>query len=368
MAEPGRDLVSALRRGPTWFLARGEPGLGRLTETISLARLVAAGQAAPRVRLLTSAAAVPTARGMCPFPVDEFDLERGEDIQQTLIDSRAVQRLLERLRRRRPAALVVDGYAFLVPLLRAASEAALLVVANRHDLDNPAHSQGARLLQAALHAPADLILVGELRRGWRLAHLAGLPTLLLPALVRPEALASTPAKPAGVVAVLGGGSRGDRALERSTAAILEALDQAVAGGEIRRCLVFAGPGVLWARERHPHLELGADPALALASMRAAEVVVARAGRSTLAEILAAGKRAVVVAAGSDTLRGAEQAANARSAAALSPAVVVLEMASINRIGAACRQAQSLQPKPWTPGNSRLWPALRAAERHSQTMA
>lgn len=362
MAEPGRAVVPALRRGPTWFLARGEPGLGRLMETVSLAQTVAAGQAPGRIRVLTSATAAPFARRACPFPVDEFDLERGGDIQQTLIDSSAVQRLLERLARQRPAALVVDGYAFLVPLLRAATGAALVVVANRHDLDNPAHSRGARLLQAALHAPADLILVGELRRDWRLGRLAGLPALLLPALVRPRAPAGAARNP--VVAVLGGGSRGDHELERSTAALLGALDRAVGCGQLPSCRVFAGPLPGWAKERYPHLELGLDPALALASMAAAEVVVARAGRSTLAEILALGKRAVVVAARSDTLRGAEQAANSRRAAAISPGVVVLEMARVNQIGVAYRQARELQPGRWHPGNSQLWTALEAADRRS----
>lgn len=364
MAEMVGAVVPALRRGPIWFLARGEPGLGRLMETVSLARNIAVDQAPGRIRLLTSAAAAPIARRTCPFPVDEFELERGGDLQQTLIDSRAVQRLLERLARQRPAALVVDGYAFLLPLLRAATGAALVAVANRHDLDNPAHSRGARLLQAALHAPADLIMVGELRRDWRLGRLAGLPALLLPALVRPEALAPPGVAQAPVVAVLGGGSRGDRELERSTAALLGALDRAVAVGQVPSCRVFAGPLAGWGKERYPHLELGLDPTRALDSMRAAEVVVARAGRSTLAEILALGKRAVVVAAGSDTLRGAEQAANARRAAALSPAVVVLEMARVDEIGVACGRARRLQPRRWCPGNSRLWTALEAADRRS----
>ena len=370
MPEPRREVVSALRRGPTWFLARGEPGLGRLMETLSLARIVAAGQPRGRVRLLTSAAAVPLARGLCQFPVDEFDLERGGDLQQTLIDSRAVQGLLERLARTGPAALVVDGYAFLLPLLREATSAALVAVANRHDLDNPAHSRGARLLQVALHTPADLVLVGELRRSWRLARLGGLPVLLLPALVRPEASAAVRQRPseAGVVAVLGGGSRGDRDLEASTEAILAALEQAVARREISSCRVFTGPGAGRAQARHPHLEMGLDPASGLDSMRAARVVVARAGRSTLAEILALGKRAVVVAARSDTLRGAEQAANASLAAALSPAVVVLEMARIGEIGSACRQADALSPRPWRPGNSRVWPALAAADRRTVTVS
>ncbi|MHB8331044.1 MAG: glycosyltransferase [Candidatus Dormibacteria bacterium] len=366
MAESRPDVVAALRRGPTWFLARGEPGLGRLMETLSLARIVADGQPQGRIRLLTSAAAVPLARGLCPFPVDDFDLERGDDLQQTLIDSRAVQGLLERLARRQPAALVVDGYAFLLPLLRAVCGARLVAVANRHDLDNPAHSLGARLLQVALHSPADLILVGELRRGWRLTQLGGLPVVRLPALVRPEAIAAADgtALESGVVAVLGGGSRGDAHLKESTEAILTALDRAVEREEIADCRVFCGPGTGWEPDRYPHLNAGLDPADGLDAMRRARVVVARAGRSTLAEILSLGKRAVVVAARSDTLRGGEQAANARLAAALSPAVVALEMARLDQIGSACRRVAELEPRRWRPGNRVVWTALAAADRRT----
>ncbi|MHB8323290.1 MAG: glycosyltransferase, partial [Candidatus Dormibacteria bacterium] len=139
---------------------------------------------------------------------------------------------------------------------------------------------------------------------------------------------------------------------------------AVEREEIADCRVFCGPGTGWEPDRYPHLNAGLDPADGLDAMRRARVVVARAGRSTLAEILSLGKRAVVVAARSDTLRGGEQAANARLAAALSPAVVALEMARLDQIGSACRRVAELEPRRWRPGNRVVWTALAAADRRT----
>lgn len=347
-------LAGALRRGPAWFLARADPGLGRLTETIALMEEVR--REGSEALLLTSPTMVPTAARLGPGPVRPFELGRGEDPQQALIDSRDLHRLLRDLRRERPRALVVHGYPILLPWLRGAGGLQLLAIANRHDLRSPGHSPGARLLAERLHQSADLVITGELRRGWRRGRVGEAPLIRLPGLVRPHLLSRPPTAERGVVAAMGGGSRGDRALARSTAMILDGLEQGVRSGAISGCRVF--PGEVLDPVRHPHLEGGtiADWPRALAEAR---VVVARAGRSTLAELLALGKRAVVVPAASDTLRALEQAENARRAAALSAAVVVLDPGRASEIGRACALADTLVPDRWPPGNRVLWRALEA---------
>ncbi|HVD03021.1 MAG TPA: hypothetical protein VNF75_02635 [Candidatus Dormibacteraeota bacterium] len=360
MADPRSGVAEALIQGPTWFLARGEPGLGRLMETISLAGIVAAAQRSRRVRVATSSSAVAIAERLVKGRVDRLDLGGGDDLQQALIDSEGVQRLLERVSRCRPAAIVVDGYPILLPLLRQVSDARLVVLANLHDLRNPAHSQGARLLQEALHVAADLIVISELRRGWTHGRVQQVPLLRIPALVRTDALRKS--RPVGVaqpyVAVLGGGSRGDLRLAQSTQAILEALDRAVAAHVLPGCHVYAGTGINFGPGRYRHLVAG-DPVEGIRALTAARLVVVRAGRSTLAEILASQRAAVVVAAESDTLRGAEQVSNAAAAAALSPAVVPMSTENLGDLGARCRQALSATPAAWRPGNDSWWRALQA---------
>lgn len=356
MAEPRTGTIRALRQGPTWFLARADPGLGRLTESLALMELLAAGGSP--VRLLTSSSALPLARRLSPAPAEAFTLERGADPQQTLLDSLSLQRLLTRIQRERPAALVVHGYPLLLPILRQAVDARLVAVANRHDLSSPGHTSGARLVARAFHTASDLILVAELRRGWSLGRLGETPVVRLPALVRPSVLRSN-ATHEGPVAVLGGGSRGDRRLTDSTGVILDELERATAAGWIPSCRVYPGGEV--DPRRHPHLEPAPDPARYPESLRGAPLVVARAGRSSLAELLALGKRAVVVPARSDTLRQAEQAENAARAAALSPGIVVLDFERVSELGPACREANGRSPRRWRPGNDVLMVALEAAE-------
>ncbi len=360
---PVANLLDALLRGPTWVVARAEPGLGRLTESVSLATILANASPHLPMRFYTSPAAVPLARRLLSRPVQPFELGRGADPQQTLIDSAGVQRLLLAVQRIRPAAVVVDGYPMLLPLLRAVSSTRLLVMANLHDVRNPAHSRGARLLQEALHMSSDLILVSELRRGWARGRIAQVPALRIPSLIRQGIPPNRRARGEGptprVVAVMGGGSRGDILLKASDRAILEALDGEVACGRLPSCSVFAGGGLGAAESGFSHLEWGADPADCLPALEQADLVVTRAGRSTLAEVLASGRRAVAVIPRSDTLRGAEQAANAAAAARLSPAVIPLPVAQLDLLPQACRRAQAAVPRSWEPGNAILLEALAA---------
>ncbi|MHB1500580.1 MAG: glycosyltransferase [Candidatus Dormibacteria bacterium] len=357
----GSALLEAMLAGPTWFLARAEPGLGRLTESISLAGVLGRGESAGRIRFHTSAAAVPLASRLLGALVTPFDLGRGSDPQQTLIDSPGVQALLDAVSRRRPAAVVVDGYPLLLPLLRAVSPARLVAMANLHDLRNPVHSRGARLLQEALHQSADLVLVSELRRGWTRGRIGPVPLLRIPALVRAEVPTGTITTgwegPPRVVAVLGGGSRGDHRLQASNQEVLGALNLAVGRGELPSCLVFAGAEPTSLGSGFPNLQIADDPARCLDTLAAAELVIARAGRSTLAEVLASGRRAVAVVAESDTLRGAEQAANAAAAAKLSPAVVPLPVARLDELAEACRRAMASSPRRWRPGNRTVLAAV-----------
>ncbi len=347
---PDRDLAaiwSRLRGGQVWVLVRARPGLGRLTEALALMGLL--GAAGAQLRLLTSPEAAPIARRMFQGPVGEFTMVGGPDPQQAVIDSRDLQRLLSALRRAQPAALVVHGYPLLLPLLRRAFPGQLLAMANLHDLSSPGHTGGARLLAAELHSEADLVLVGELRRGVRLERLGSIPVLRLPTLVRPELLAA-PATAAGPpVAVLGGGSRGDRRLEESNRQILDRLEAAVGAGELQSCRVFPGEEV--DPQRHPHLLPGRDRAGYARHLLAADLAVARAGRSSMAELLALGRRAVVIPALSETLRGLEQLANATRAAALSPAIRVLELGELGRLGSALEEVRRAQPRSWIPGNA-----------------
>ncbi len=351
---PGSDrdpaqVWSGLRDGPVWILVRARPGLGRLTEALALMGLLEA-TGAP-IRLLTSPEAASYARRISRHPVGEFTLAGGPDPQQALIDSRDLQRLLSSLSRARPAALVVHGHPLLLPLLRRAFPGRLVAMANLHDLTSPGHTAGARRLAAELHSAADLVLVGELRRGVRLGRLGSTPVLRLPTLVRPELL-SAPATSAGPpVAVLGGGSRGDRRLEESNRRIVDRLEAAVGAGELQGCRVF--PGEVVDLRRHPHLQAGGDRAGYARHLLAAGLVVARAGRSSMAELLALGRRAVVIPARSDTLRGLEQLSNARRAAALSPAIRVLELGELGRLGSALEEVRHAQPRSWSPGNDYL---------------
>ena len=360
---PAGNHLEALLDGPTWVMARAEPGLGRLTEAVSLTTILTAAGARAPTRFYTTPAAAPLARRLLRRPVQRFELGRGEDPQQTLIDSPGVQRLLVALRRSRPAAVVVDGYPLLLPLLRALSPARLVAMANLHDLRNPAHSRGARLLQEALHGSSGLILVSELRRGWVRDRIGEVPVLRIPSLVRLEVPSGRllqgrgPAPP--VVAVLGGGSRGDSRLQASDRAILAALERAVGRGVLPMCLVFAGAGPGPAEPEFPHLAFASDPAACLPSLAQAELVIARAGRSTLAEVLAHGRHAVAVIPESDTLRGAEQAANAAAAARLSPAIIPLAVTELGRLSDACRRAALASPRSWRPGNAVVLDALAA---------
>jgi hypothetical protein len=351
-------LLDALLGGPTWVVARAEPGLGRLTEAVSLSTILARSDARPPTRFYTTPAVVPLAQRLLRRPVRPFELGRGDDPQQTLIDSPGVQQLLLALRRQRPAAVVVDGSPLLLPLLRAVSPTRLVAMANLHDLRNPAHSPGARLLQEALHLSSDLILVSELRRGWVGSVIGPVPVLRIPSLIRapdPTGWLWHDRRPAApVVAVLGGGSRGDSRLQASDRALLAALEEAVARGDLPACLVFAGGGQA---AEFPHLEFGADPTACLPTLAQAELVITRAGRSTLAEVLAHGRRAVAVIPQSDTLRGAEQAANASAAARLSPAVIPLPVTRLDRLGEACRRAAAAVPRSWQPGNAVVLEAL-----------
>lgn len=352
-SRPG--LVAALREGPVWILARGEPGLGRLVEASVLAGLLPPGAS----KTFTSRDAVPLARALMAGAVHPFDLQGGRDVQQALLDSAPLHGLLTDLSRRPPAALIVDGYPMLLPLLRRAFGGWLLAIANRHDLKSPGHSRGARLLAETVHAAADVVIIQELRRGWRLTSVRGTPVIQLPAVVRIDAgsTARLPARP--VVAILGGGSRGDRALEDSTHELLRSLDAAVQAGEVPACRVYLGADWRPWQAEHPNLEVAREPLTCLADLHRARLAIVRAGRNTLAEVLASGKPAVVVAARSDTLRGLEQHANAARAARLSPAVVPLDIDHVEALGAACQQALSSTPVRWTPGNAHLWDALRA---------
>ncbi len=352
--DPGRDrglapLWSRLREGPVWVLVRARPGLGRLTEALALVALL--GAAGSPTRLLTSPEAAAYARRMARGPVSEFTLEGGPDPQQALIDSRDLQRLLSSLGRARPAALVVHGYPLLLPLLRRAFPGQLVAMANLHDLSSPGHTPGARLLAAQLHSAADLVLVGELRRGVRLERIGPTLILRLPTLVRPELLAAPATSSGPPVAVLGGGSRGDHRLEESNRQILDRLEAAVVAGELPRCLVFPGDDV--DPGRHPHLQAGSDRAGYARHLLSASLVVARAGRSSMAELLALGRRGVVIPARSDTLRGLEQLANATRAAALSPAIRVLELGELGDLGSALDEVRRAQPRSWCPGNDYL---------------
>ena len=359
-AGPERDLSplwSRLGEGPVWILARARPGLGRLTEALALMGLLEAAGA--ELRLLTSPEAAPVARRMFRGPVGEFALAGGPAPQQAVLDSRDLQRLLSSLTRARPAALVVHGYPVLLPLLRQAFSGQLVAMANLHDLSSPGHTAGARLLASELHAAADLVLVGELRRGVRLERLGPTPVLRLPTLVRPELL-SAPATSAGPpVAVLGGGSRGDRRLSESNRRILDRLEAAVGAGELQSCRVFPGEEV--DPRRHPHLRPGKDRAGYARHLLAADLAVARAGRSSMAELLALGRRAVVIPARSDTLRGLEQLANATRAAALSPAIRVLELGELGRLGSALEEVRRAQPRSWSPGNDYVLERLTASD-------
>ena len=352
-------MLEALRAGPVWLVARGRPGLGRVTETIALAKVVAGWGGNPRLRLHTSPQALSAARDLFGSGTEPFDLQEGPDLQQALIDSDLLHRFLEQVSRLQPAALVVNGFPVCLPVLRWSSETRIVAMANLHDLDNPQHSRGARLLQHALHSPADLILIGELRRGWRRTRMDSLPVLRLPTLVRAEARESAldPLPGAEVVAVLGGGSYGDPEMARATAAILRALEMAVRRGSLPSCVVFGGSELPRLEPRYPSLRISADPSACLRVMARAELVIARGGRGTLAEILASRRRAVVIAAESATLRGAEQAANIAAAARISPGVVPLELSSLARLDEACRRARSARPSPWEPGNEILEAAL-----------
>ena len=335
---------------------RARPGLGRLTEALALMGLL--GASGVPTRLLTSPEAAAYARRMAPGRVSEFALEGGPDPQQALIDSHDLQRLLSALGHARPSVLVVHGYPLLLPLLRRAFPGRLVAVANLHDLSSPGHTASARLLAAELHSAADLVLVGELRRGVRTGWLGRVRVLRLPALVRPELL-SAPATSAGPpVAVLGGGSRGDRRLEESSLQILDRLEAAVVGGELPRCLVFPGENV--DPRRHPHLQAGLGRAGYSRHLLAASLVIARAGRSSMAELLALGRRGVVIPARSDTLRGLEQLANATRAAALSPAIRVLELGELGGLGSVLDEVRRAQPRSWSPGNAYLLERLNAS--------
>jgi hypothetical protein len=344
-----RDLApiwSRLRDGPVWILVRARPGLGRLTEALALVGLLEA-TGAP-TRLLTSPEAAAYARRISRGPVGEFALAGGPDPQQALIDSRDLQRLLSSLSRARPAALVVHGYPLLLPLLRRAFSGQLVAMANLHDLSSPGHTANARFLAAELHSAADLVLVGELRRGVGLERVGSTPLLRLPALVRPGLLSGPVTSAGPPVAVLGGGSRGDRRLRESDRRILDRLEAAVVAGDFPGCRVFPGDDV--DPQRHPHLQAGGDRAGYARHLLAARLVVARAGRSSLAELLALGRRGVVIPARSDTLRGLEQLANATRAAALSPAISVLELGQLGRLRSAVEEVRRAQPRRWIPGN------------------
>lgn len=354
-SEAGGRIWGRLAEGPTWFVVRAQPGLGRLTEALALMELLRGTGAS--LRLLTSPEAVPLARRLFSGPVEAFSLAAGPDPQQAVIDSADLHRLLTTLRRARPRALVVHGHPLLLPIFRHASSAALVAMANLHDLRSPGHTPGARLLAAALHSSADLVMVGELRLGSRWERLGATPVLRLPALVRPQVLGLPAEAPLAAVAVLGGGSLGDRRLAESTARIVDRLETAVASGELESCLVFPAAAVDPAR--HPHLLPGRDPLQYPRRLRAADLVVARAGRSSLAELLALGKRAVVIPAHSDTLRGVEQAANAQRAAALSPAIRVLQVLELDRLRVALDEVARAQPRRWSPGNRQVQEELRA---------
>ena len=352
-------LLEALVQGPTWILARAEPGLGRLTEAIAFAQVLARSGAGRPALVYTSPAALPLAERWLHQRVRPLTLGAGRDPQQTLIDSTSVQQLLLAVRRGRPSALVVDGYPLLLPLLRSVASAKVVAMANLHDLRSPAHSPGARLLQETLHANSDLIVVSELRRSWRRGRLGKVPMLRIPSLIREDVAGRRPGPGGagrGVVAVLGGGSRGDQRLEASNAAILQALEVAVERGDLPSCLVFTG-GDDQLMGRFPRLGFAGDPAECLPTLAGAELVITRAGRSTLAEVLAAGRRAVAVIPESDTLRGAEQAANAANAARVSPAVVPLPLAELDRLPGACAAALAATPARWHPGNRVLLRAL-----------
>lgn len=356
---PRGGVAEALRAGPVWFVARGRPGLGRVTETISLSLQLADWGGHPRIRLHTSPQALEFARSILGQGVKAFDLGGGPDLQQAFIDTEPLHRLLEQTSRLRPAAVVVNGFPLCLPLLRWSGDARIVAMANLHDIDNPRHTRGARLLQQALHGAADLVLVGELRRGWRRTRLDSLPVLRIPSLVRADARDSGlgPLPGAEVVAVVGGGSHGDPEMERSTRAILGALDRAVLSGTLPSCVVFGGSELPLLGSHYPHLSMAEDPGESLRVMARAELVIARGGRGTLAEILASRRRAVVIAAESATLRGAEQASNIAAAARLSPAVVPLAISSLAELARACRLAAAARPARWAPGNEILEAAL-----------
>jgi len=301
-------------------ICRGVPGLGRVVPAFGLVQTLADGSAAVTTRFASYGAG---ARYLAARNHDVVDLGRPDG---PFIDCVAPQALhiLDLVAEDDPDLVLIDG-EFLLPVALAHLPVPVVYLANPHDLlgEPPTHFQRVNRL---LLAQADAVLISSLTcttpAPW--PHLVpGTPCLEVPAITKQVATGHRrTGGPPRVLVSTGGGSMGAHpgfraATQAALGCVLDALAEQAAHGRAGQVTVVLGADARLPADRHglfEGLHVIDEPVELTDLYPHHELLVARAGRNTIAEALRCGIPTVLLPITADPHRGGEQAANAAAVA------------------------------------------------------
>lgn len=296
-------------------VCRGRPGLGRVAPARALVQALAAW--GPVTAAFASYG--PGTRYLAAVGETVTDLGQPDGL---FIDSVAPQALRVLDMAEDADLILVDGEFFL-PVVLAPLSAPVVYLANPHDLDGPPNV--FRRVNRQLLGYCDVVIISALGRQrpvLRSGLIPGVPALEIPALCQDIAGTWEPVPgPPRVLVSTGGGSEGSPGLRAGTSEALGTLLTVLADLAGERCISSAtvalgADAAVPDRWQQPSSWLHViDGPVNLQQMYVHhDVLIARAGRNTLAEALYCGIPTVALPVGDDPLRAAEQRANASTVA------------------------------------------------------
>lgn len=272
-----------------------------------------------------------------------------------------------------PSALVVDGEPLILPVLRTFFAGPIVAMVNPAELagrDSTEKEIFLTFLRSADAMICNSLEATQVSRPWPQSNLAAVE---LPPLVRREVLAARVARQMRtqmqrrskesplVAAVLGGGSMNDPAMELATRRIAANIVEVATSLPNAHFSVYSSdPSVQDLLAGAPTNVRQHLPDTCATAMGEASVVIARAGRNTIAEILTIGVPGILIPTDTLGLRGREQRRNATVATNSASQCLLLDPTDVEELRTTLRKQlkHCANPTPWFPGNSAMHGLLR----------
>lgn len=368
------------------FICRGYPGLGKLAGSITIDTILRQAYAKNYESLfLTYHNGYKFLSSIDRSVLDILD--QGLQIQESGFCTPfglETRNCVEALNRFEPDLLFNDGEPYLIEVTREIFNFKTVVLAHPADLYNSNNTSFAVNLFRHYYAKADLVIAHGLARlpsdrtclEGRAGQVVEMNTLVRDSIyqhTRDQAASLT--NESHVVGVLGGGSQNVSSLFRAgTQQLGEWIIRACNEIGIQQITLYCADQTIHSNltkvaQKYPvQPTLIAEPQDNTDSLIQATVVVGRAGRNLISELIVLNKKAIIVPIGAEKFRGGTQIKTAERAIEMSRNLVMTSLAEGYDKFQEALAVQMLAPTfktQWRPGNDEILKILQPLIRTSQ---